>query len=619
MKTPSQRPAVICVSSIDWDFIWQGHQEIMSRYAARGQKVLFIENTGVRTPRFRDGPRLWRRLKNWRRGWGGIREEAPNLFVFSPLVLPFPSSPLAVWCNGRLLLRGIQRWMKTLSIRETIFFTWLPTGLARRIVDEIDPLAAVYFCCDNFSVRSSQPGRIEKAESRLLEKTDLVLAHGIKIKQRLEKKHPRVELMQYGISASLFRKEHAVSPPSKEGPLVYGYVGGLHEHVDQDLLVALARKYPEVEIRLIGPEQCDVSRLRAEKNIRLLGQKPHQDLPVWMRQFDAGLIPYLRNSYTETVFPTKLTEYFGCGLPVVSTDIPEVTAFEERFPGSVECARNHQEFILALEPAKIRSAKTGSNRRKEVAWQNTWEGKIEILDRWLEECIKGEASKAAGRTWGPPIGWPGFMKKIWKPALVLGLTYLFLGTRLFWLGADLLLVPPKENIPADAVVVIGGGAGETGDAGVGYIEKSIRASRLVKEGQASVMLILSGATLFIEEGRLMRGVALEEGIPEREILLENLGGGTREMIRRAVEIARSKGWRSVTLVASPYHMARALRVWKKEAPAIPVQAEPHGESRFYDYQEGEKWWHRKRPSLVQIWGITKELVTRIYYRARRWS
>jgi hypothetical protein len=25
---------IICISSIDWDFIWQGHQEIMSTLAA---------------------------------------------------------------------------------------------------------------------------------------------------------------------------------------------------------------------------------------------------------------------------------------------------------------------------------------------------------------------------------------------------------------------------------------------------------------------------------------------------------------------------------------------------------------------------------------------------------
>ena len=43
--------SVVCISSIDWDFIWQGHQEIMSTLAAQGHRVLFLENTGVRAPR----------------------------------------------------------------------------------------------------------------------------------------------------------------------------------------------------------------------------------------------------------------------------------------------------------------------------------------------------------------------------------------------------------------------------------------------------------------------------------------------------------------------------------------------------------------------------------------
>jgi len=141
----------------------------------------------------------------------------------------------------------------------------------------------------------------------------------------------------------------------------------------------------------------------------------------------------------------------------------------------------------------------------------------------------------------------------------------------------------------------------------------------LKEGQASVMLILSGATLLIEEGRLMRGVALEEGIPEPSILMENRGGGTRDMIGRAAEVARQRNWRGVTLVTSPYHMARALGVWKKEAPEVSVQAEPQGDSRFYDYQGGEKWWQRKAPTWAQILGICKEGITRIYYRVKGWS
>jgi hypothetical protein len=38
-------PDILCISSIDWDFIWQGHQEIMSSLAAGGRRVLFLENT----------------------------------------------------------------------------------------------------------------------------------------------------------------------------------------------------------------------------------------------------------------------------------------------------------------------------------------------------------------------------------------------------------------------------------------------------------------------------------------------------------------------------------------------------------------------------------------------
>jgi hypothetical protein len=97
---------IICISSIDWDFLWQGHQEIMSRLAASGNLVLFVENTGVRAPTVRDLPRLRRRLRNWWKGTHGFREERDNLFVYSPLVLPFPYSPAARVVNRTLILTG---------------------------------------------------------------------------------------------------------------------------------------------------------------------------------------------------------------------------------------------------------------------------------------------------------------------------------------------------------------------------------------------------------------------------------------------------------------------------------------------------------------------------------
>ncbi len=66
---------IVRICSIVWDFIWQGHQEIMATLAKQGNHVLFVENTGVRLPTLWDLPRLGQRVRNWWRGTKGFRQE----------------------------------------------------------------------------------------------------------------------------------------------------------------------------------------------------------------------------------------------------------------------------------------------------------------------------------------------------------------------------------------------------------------------------------------------------------------------------------------------------------------------------------------------------------------
>ena len=56
---------VILISSIEWDFNWQGHQEIATRLARAGNRVLYVENMGVRTPGLHDARRVAHRLSRW--------------------------------------------------------------------------------------------------------------------------------------------------------------------------------------------------------------------------------------------------------------------------------------------------------------------------------------------------------------------------------------------------------------------------------------------------------------------------------------------------------------------------------------------------------------------------
>ena len=94
MSAMERKPDIVCISSIDWDFIWQGHQEIMSRLAADGHRVLFIENTGVRAPNMRDLPRVRQRVRNWWRGTKGFRAGAAEsvhlLAAAAAVALPAP-------------------------------------------------------------------------------------------------------------------------------------------------------------------------------------------------------------------------------------------------------------------------------------------------------------------------------------------------------------------------------------------------------------------------------------------------------------------------------------------------------------------------------------------------
>jgi len=99
---------IVCVSTIDWDFLWQEHQGVMSVLALAGNRVLFVENTGVRTPRWKDRDRVLARLRKWTRGRGRFRAVADNVSLCSPLALPFPYSPLAPRINNRARRPGVR-------------------------------------------------------------------------------------------------------------------------------------------------------------------------------------------------------------------------------------------------------------------------------------------------------------------------------------------------------------------------------------------------------------------------------------------------------------------------------------------------------------------------------
>ena len=64
-------------------------------------------------------------------------------------------------------------------------------------------------------------------------------------------------------------------------------------------------------------------------NVHWLGFRPYEEIPSYGAAFDVALMPWLRNDWIEQCNPIKMKEYLAIGLPVVSTDFPEVHFYSD--------------------------------------------------------------------------------------------------------------------------------------------------------------------------------------------------------------------------------------------------------------------------------------------------
>ena len=155
----------------------------MSTLAASGHRVLFVENTGVRPPRLGDLPRVRQRLRNWWRGTKGFREERPNLFVYSPLVLPLPYFAHRALDQPLVLMRahhaaGCARSAST----RPIVWTFLPTPLARDRDRALDPALTIYYCIDDLASSSPRRAADRRERAAAVQAADLVFVTSEKLR-----------------------------------------------------------------------------------------------------------------------------------------------------------------------------------------------------------------------------------------------------------------------------------------------------------------------------------------------------------------------------------------------------------------------------------------------------
>jgi glycosyltransferase involved in cell wall biosynthesis len=384
---------IVVLASIDWAFNRQNPQEVASAFAESGNRVLFVENTGVRSVGLRDLPRLAARLRNWWHARGGVDHAPGGVDVLSPLLLPFPYARAAAAMNTRLLMRAIRKWLRGATTGgPLIVVTFLPTPLARGVIRALAPALVVYYCIDRLAKSSPGARRLIESEPKLLAEADLVLVTSSGLFE-LARGARRVEMLQSGVRIEAF--EEALARRGEPHPAfagqrrpVVGFVGSLRDATDLALLQEAAALAPDLDFVLVGPSFADLAALRALPNVRLAGAVPHGEVMSYMVRFDAGVLPYVQNPFTSNIMPVKLKEYLAAGLPVVATPLPEVQRFANEHPGLIAFASDAQTMVNQLREQMAHNTAQEVARRIDVARGYQWKAQMARMSELIESALQ---------------------------------------------------------------------------------------------------------------------------------------------------------------------------------------------------------------------------------------
>jgi glycosyltransferase involved in cell wall biosynthesis len=351
------------------------------RILSEKNRILWINSIGMRRPTVssRDARRIIAKLKQLTRGL--VRVNA-NLHVASPLAVPLPGVPGVDRLNAGLLTASIRYFARRAGLTRPILWTFLPNTIG--LVGKLGESRVIYHCVDEYSAFAGVPREaLRRMEEELVRRADLVLASSETLAEERRQWNSRTHFVSHGVDVTHFARALDPGGPRPTdaadfaGPVI-GFFGLIAEWIDLELIAEVARQRPAWTVVLIGKANVDTSALRALPNVRLLGQKPYDMLPDYCRAFDVGIIPFRIDTLTVRANPLKLREYLAAGLPVVSSDLPEV----RKYAGLVRLATGRDAFIAAIEAA-LAEPRHGAARAAEMM-PESWEARVEQISDLIE-------------------------------------------------------------------------------------------------------------------------------------------------------------------------------------------------------------------------------------------
>lgn len=339
LMAKADSPTVIVYPpTIDWSHMKQRPQQMMEQFSLHGYTVYYCNMTQSKTEL--------------------CTAVNPNLTIV---------------LNHRYFVKEILPALKKEGKNIVLWVSW---SKLCAFLDVYRPDFIIYDYLDDFSAWRAYL-------KPMAERADVVVTTSGVLREQVGKEFPHKEslFIPNGCDLAHFKPRGKASRPREfsghRGPVVI-YSGAWAKWIDRELVLKIADGFKNALVAVVGVE-FGSSVDKSLPNLRYLGCKPYQELPVYLQSSTVCIIPFLLEPVTVATNPIKMYEYLASGKPVISTDIPEA-----RNVPSVHIGRTHEDFLEKL--GMILSGRLPFDKEEVYGWlySNTWEKRFEIAGEMLK-------------------------------------------------------------------------------------------------------------------------------------------------------------------------------------------------------------------------------------------
>ncbi len=376
---------VVCFGGGDWWYHNRGHidMQLMRRFARRGT-TLYVNSIIMQKPNLKKNigggksfaHKVIRKAKSI---FHGLRESDAGFWVFSPISLPVHH---ICWLRpvNRVMLLG-QMWLVSHKLGMRNPLIWVACPAACDVALKMKKSKLVYQRTDRLEEYPNvDTEAIRQYDLTLKANADLTIFVSEQLYKQEHGQCKKAIFLDHGVDFDVFataanKKEIPTDIRDIKGPIV-GFFGGIDNHTtDIDVVEKVVELLPEMNFVFVGSSSIDCRELLAKKNVKMLGQKPYEQIPHYGKCFDVAIMPWRQSRWIEACNPVKLKEYLALGKPIVSTPFAEL----QKYRDVVYQAKTPEEFAKCIEKALAEDCPERVAVRRKKVEMSTWDSKAELV------------------------------------------------------------------------------------------------------------------------------------------------------------------------------------------------------------------------------------------------